>query len=918
MSELAQKLIAENKRTKATFLDLGKCGLTEVPAEVRELVWLLGLSLSDEWFERDGGLWQRKKSANTGDPNNGFTDIGPLAGLSSLATLDLSSTQVSDLTPLAGLSSLATLDLSGTKVSDLSPLAGLSSLATLDLSRTQVSDLSPLAALSSLATLHVSSTKVSDLSPLVGLSSLATLDLYSTKVSDLSPLVGLSSLARLDVGGTKVSDLTPLVARIRDGWQVKWGSSSGVGVYVKDCPLTTPPPEIVKQGHDAVLNYFRERELGEVDHLYEAKLLILGEGRAGKTSLLRRLYQPDQPLPEEKDTTKGISIHRHEFELSNGRRFRLNVWDFGGQQIYHATHQFFLTHRSLYILVDDTSKDHKSVSDEGFKYWLDLIDVFGGRSPVLIFQNEKGGRTKAIDIGGIKGRFDNVKELHGGNLDLIDAADKVRAAIEYFASNLSHIGEELPASWLKVREDIEARADETPHISQHEYFEIYGRHMEFDRTKALHLSRYLHDLGVYLHFQDDRLLARTVILQNQWATEAVFKILDDETVKSRLGRFDGSDCERLWRDSAYADMHPELLALMQRFELCYELNDSDPTIWLAPQLLPPAKPAQLADWPKPADLVLRYRYDFLPKGMISRLTVRQHRFARDPEMAWATGVLFERGTTAVLGQVLASGDEIELRARGPERKELLSVIAADLDALNESFQGLRGKVDKLVPCNCRTCRTEVEPRFYKYEELLKRKERGKLQFECTSDFDPVNVLELLDGIRVEKEKLPGWAKAPREIRIFVASSVELKEDRDAFDLYFRQQNDRLRKEGIYLEIVRWENLLDAMSETRSQDEYNKEIRECDVFLCLFGTKAGKFTEEEFDVAHRQFRETGKPRIFTFFEDAQVRMSKLSEKGVMSLFAFKAKLRELEHFPTEYTNIHDLKLKFRDRLDKLLG
>src|SRR5271167_87573 len=187
-------------------------------------------------------------------------------------------------------------------------------------------------------------------------------------------------------------------------------------------------------------------------------MLILGEGGAGKTSLLRRLYQPGQPLPEEKDTTRGIAISRHEFKLSTGRTFRLNVWDFGGQQIYHATHQFFLTHRSLYVLVDDTRKDYKSVSDEGFKYWLELIDVFSEHSPTLIFQNEKGGRSKQIDLGGIKHRYDNVKELYAGNLEEAHAADKVRDGIEFFASHLSHIGEELPARWIKVRSDIELLA----------------------------------------------------------------------------------------------------------------------------------------------------------------------------------------------------------------------------------------------------------------------------------------------------------------------------------------------------------------------------------------------------------------------------------------------------------------------------
>ena len=178
------------------------------------------------------------------------------------------------------------------------------------------------------------------------------------------------------------------------------------------------------------------------------------------------------------------------------------------------------------------------------------------------------------------------------------------------------------------------------------------------------------------------------------------------------GRFNGTDCERLWQDSTYADMHLELLALMKRFELCYELRDSQPPTWLAPQLLPPAKPAPLADWSKPEDLVLRYRYDFLPKGMISRLTVRLHRFVCNPKKAWASGVLFEREATELLVGLLANGREIELRARGPERKELLSVIAADLDALNESFEGLRDKVDRSIPCNCNQCSTASVPSFF--------------------------------------------------------------------------------------------------------------------------------------------------------------------------------------------------------------
>ncbi len=528
------------------------------------------------------------------------------------------------------------------------------------------------------------------------------------------------------------------------------------------------------------------------------------------------------------------------------------------------------------------------------------------------------GVTKAIDLAGIKGQYDNVKELYGGNLEFRTAADKLREGIEFYASSLSHIGEQLPARWIKVRADIEARASESPYITQQEYFDIYRRHMTFDRSKALHLSRYLHDLGVFLHFQDDPLLCRAVILQNPWATEAVFRILDDEPVKAQLGRFTSTDCERLWQDSVYADMHPELLALMQRFELCYLLADTRPQTWLAPQLFPPAKPGALANWGKPEDLVLRYRYDFMPKGIISRLMVRLHRFVHNPEMAWVTGVLFERGSTKVLVELLASGIEIELRARGPEHKALLSVIAADLDALNESFQGLRDKVDKRIPCNCNDCRTAPVPEFFAYKELLRRKEHSRLKVECPRSFENVNVLDLLDGIRMDK--LPGWAKedtpAMRTIRIFLASSTELREDRDTFDLYFRQQNDQFRKKGVYLEIVRWENFLDAMSETRLQDEYNKAVQDCDIFVSLFFTKTGTFSEEEFDTAYRRFKETGRPLIYTYFRSANVKTGNAQKEDFMSMWAFKEKIDKLGHFYTSYDDVEHLKRQFRDQLDKM--
>ena len=67
-------------------------------------------------------------------------DVGPLAALTGLKSLDLWGTQVRDVGPLAALTGLQSLDLCSTLVSDMGPLAALTDLQSLNLRRTQVSD----------------------------------------------------------------------------------------------------------------------------------------------------------------------------------------------------------------------------------------------------------------------------------------------------------------------------------------------------------------------------------------------------------------------------------------------------------------------------------------------------------------------------------------------------------------------------------------------------------------------------------------------------------------------------------------------------------------------------------------------------------------------------------------------------------
>ena len=80
-------------------------------------------------------------------------------------------------------------------------------------------------------------------------------------------------------------------------------------------------------------------------------------------------------------------------------------------------------------------------------------------------------------------------------------------------------------------------------------------------------------------------------------------------------------------------------------------------------------------------------------------------------------------------------------------------------------------------------------------------------------------------------------------KIFLASSAELKDDRDQFELEVSRKSNDWAAKGMILKVVRWEDFLDALAATRLQDKYNEEISQCAIFVMLFWTKVGQYTEE---------------------------------------------------------------------------
>jgi len=155
------------------------------------------------------------------------------------------------------------------------------------------------------------------------------------------------------------------------------------------------------------------------------------------------------------------------------------------------------------------------------------------------------------------------------------------------------------------------------------------------------------------------------------------------------------------------------------------------------------------------------------------------------------------------------------------------------------------------------------------------------------------------------------------IKVFLASSEELKDDRRVFELMLARLNPQWRARDVTFDLVVWENFIDGMSKEGLQKEYNKAVRDCDIFVMLFFTKVGRYTLEEFETAFTDLAAGTGPKIYTYFKNDFILSGDLTDQ-VKSLLEFKARLQALQHYPTYYRNTEDLQWQFSRQLELLYG
>ncbi|MEM6452631.1 MAG: COR domain-containing protein [Cyanobacteria bacterium P01_D01_bin.105] len=641
---------------------------------------------------------------------------------------------------IGNLSNLTSLNLSDKQLTTLPESIGnLSNLTSLNLHINQLTTLpESIGNLSNLTSLDLSGNQLTTLPESIGnLSNLTSLDLTSNQLQEFPESIGnLQSLKELKATKNQLVSLPLSLVNLEQLSMLTISSNK----------LDLPPEIARKRKPEKILDFLRQQQEEGIDYIYEAKLLVVGEGGAGKTSLAHKLIDPEYELKLEggKDpekSTEGIDVLRLDFTHSNGNSFRINLWDFGGQEIYHATHQFFLTKRSLYLLVADTRQDNTD-----FNYWLEVIELLSEASPTLIVKNEKQDRPCQINENQLYGRFaSQLKTILATNLATNRGLSEILAATQHQISQLPHIGNPLPKTWVSVREALET--DQRNYITQTEFLKLCDTHGFKRRQDKLQLSSYLHDLGVCLHFQDDPVLKNWIILKPEWGTTAVYTVLDTPSVQQSQGSFTHDDLTKIWADEQYADMRDELLQLMMRFKLCYEIPHR-PRTYIAPQLLSPNQPEY--DWDDTDNLILRYHYEFMPKGMLTRFSVEMHKLI-DSELIWKDGVILTDGNARA--EVIENyyKSEIRIRISGKLKKPLREKVRHEFDKIHASYnnpddppENHRLRYQEYIPCNCSQCKGSQTPYSYPLKRLEERLKNNRQQIECDNSYEMVSVRNLID------------------------------------------------------------------------------------------------------------------------------------------------------------------------------
>jgi Leucine-rich repeat (LRR) protein len=755
--------------TQLIELDLEKNRLISLPGSLGQLTQLIELYLGgNQLTSLPDSLGQLSQLKIFRPENNKLTSLPDSLGqLTQLIGFNLENNQLTSLPDSLGqLIYLKTLDLRNNQLTSLPDSLGqLTRLTRLDLENNQLTSLpDSLGQLSQLKTLNLSSNLFTNIPDSLGqLTQLQILYLRSNKLTNLPDSLG---------------QLTQLIE-----------------LHLSNNPLFPEWAIVYEEGTKELLSYLRAKKTP----LYEAKLVLVGEGEVGKSCLLSALR--GEPFQHNQPTTHGIEVKSVlVIDPATGHEQTLNAWDFGGQPVYRPTHQLFFSAPALYLIV---WKPRQGPQQGAVEDWIRMVKYRAPEAGVLVVATHggPGQRLPDLDEHGLRSRFGakTVLGFHVVDSETGHGIAELMVHLGELAAALPEMGRRVPTRWQQARQAL--LGTNKPYLRLPDVLELCQREAGLSRAEAERFVNVDHELGQLVHYQHDIGLRDVVILKPDWLTKALSFVLDDLHTRHQHGLVTFARLQTLWHDSQRPleeryplEVHPIFLRLMERYELSYRIADAgdgslETSTSLVAQLVPDTAPL-LTPWTTYQQLAQQTRrcrvieleggQSATAEGLFYRLLVRLHRYSLGREkysasVHWQRGLVLDADYNgrALLEQV---GNDIIITVKAAYPDTLLDNLTSEVKWLVEFFwKGLRCQVT--VPCLSDVCprqavRPEVGPGWIDLEKLVNfhSKRPLLLDYQCpeTGCEEFLSINELLNHVTPLPPKAdPQLANLVEQVKIVV-------------------------------------------------------------------------------------------------------------------------------------------------------
>ncbi|MEM7510933.1 MAG: COR domain-containing protein, partial [Bacteroidota bacterium] len=601
-----------------------------------------------------------------------FEDEKLKEGLSSLKSLNLSQTHITrftlseDLTELVfvcmnemehlerlvcrkNLKSLARLELSETQISQLEIPQGYDSLYYVDLSTNpKLETFQFSGACKNLQLIFLRGTAIKEFILPSGFEKLVHLYLNDNQLEELTLKSKLPQLSTLQLKNNKLKAIpenTLTLAPVLDS------------IFLGNNPLPEELSNLLEsisdQNHiDLYKEYLAQRQIGKVQPNNECKVLLIGNGKAGKSAIVNRIVF--NRFDPEWDSTHGISLFQKEYD-----KYLLNFWDFGGQDLYHATHRLFMQQNAVYILAwsKETEKpftEHKIILEDGsaitrnyknhaIRYWLEYAKHLGKESPMNVVQTkiEKDGKQDKSELANYyedvfqpEVAFHAIESKEDSPFYNGYGDGKDGKLLHSILKGVAHLKEDetIAGPLFEIRKYLREEQVKGRKTMPYEEYLAKAEELEVLRPKEM-LENWLFKTGV-VYYRPGK-FNNTIILNQGWAIEAIYTLFDRSKgtpfeIEANKGVFDGALLQRVWqKDYPDQDTQELFVSFMLSCDLCFEIDTGkeDPSFqdrtFMAPQLLVKKRPETIDDfWEGREAIYYRYSDEFIHEGVIHSFIVK--------------------------------------------------------------------------------------------------------------------------------------------------------------------------------------------------------------------------------------------------------------------------------------------------------